>query len=155
MQTNKTLAAFLVSDEVKMVGVKFEPVKEDGSAVHSSNRPKTYHYKTTMDLSIGDFVVVNTNNHDNHGYEVAQICELDVEVDFASSHHFKWICSKLDFALYDNLKEQERNMISKVRSAEKAKQREELAEAMFADMSEDEQKLLRITSEVPAEPKSE
>ena len=126
---NKSLAVFLVSDDVTAVGVSYE-LKSDGEPVG------VYSYKTfDKTLKKGDFVIVPTDTR--HKMTVVRIEEIDVEIDMDSTVKYKWIIGKIGcIKEYEGVLKQETEMLEVVKSAEKMKKRRELREAMMEDAGE-------------------
>jgi len=132
---NYTTAIFLISDKVKMHAVTFAP---DDRTVDAKAR--RYHFKTfDDDLQIGQYVVVPSSLKDkrDHGMSVAQIQELDVEVDFDSGHEYKWIIGCVHPEDFENIKLQEEEAIAAIRKAEKTRRKKELRQDLMDDAGDE------------------
>lgn len=127
---NHSLAVFLVAEG--MVRAMLCAYTED-------NRDRKVLYKT-FDTTIkkDDLVVVPTDTR--HKRTVVKVVEADVEVDMYSTTPVDWIISKVDEDKYKQILDQETAMISKVKAAEKAKQRKELLHSL--NMHEEELKAI-------------
>ena len=133
---NYSTAIFLISDKVRAVNVVFEKEEE-----HSY--PKQYMFKTfDENIKRGDYVVVpsHVKEHD-HGMSIAQVTEVDVEVDLESKFNFKWIIGIVSVFNFETIKAQEQEAISAIRSAEKNRKRKELRESLMEDAGEELKKL--------------
>ncbi len=61
---------------------------------------KGYHYKTNLDLKVGDLVVVKTPSE----WKVVEVFQVNCDVDEENSDIvYKWIVQKVDLANYNNL----------------------------------------------------
>lgn len=122
---NYTTAIFLISDTVR--GVKCAYEAKDNAILTTFK---------TFDRTImpGDLVIVPTNTR--HKRTCVKVIEVDVEVDFEDQTEMSWIVAKLDQAAYQSLLAQEGEMIAKMKSAQRTKQRRELAATMLADTEE-------------------
>ena len=138
---NYTTAIFLISDEVKMHAVVFFPEKEGNILV--ADTPKRYSYKTfDKDLKVGDYVVVPSSVEKNsHGMSIAQIVELDVEVDFESTHKYKWLVGSISLDNFKEIEEKEAQALAAIKSAEKTRKRKELKADLMADAGSELKKL--------------
>lgn len=140
---NYTTAVFLINSAVRAVICTYEA--EDAA--------KRTMFKT-LDKTIrtGDFVVVPTDTR--HKMTVCKVVETDVDVDFDNPACVHWIIRKVDTAPYQTTLAQEADAIAAIKSAEKTKKRNELREAMMADVVE--LKALPITGivEMPVAPET-
>lgn len=105
---------FLVSDDVRAIRVSYE------------DAGKNQTIKKTLDhtITVGDFVVVETNTRWN--MTVCKVTAVDVEVDFDSDDQIGWIVAKVDIAAFDAIKEQERRAVELIREAERREKKEGL-----------------------------
>ena len=94
----------------KFVGIKFPTSSQ------------TYHYKTILDLAVGDNVVVDTPS----GMQVVRVYEVLTadQVDL-SAYTYKWVVQKVDVTQYNELLDKETQLLNLIR----AKQREHAAKA--------------------------
>lgn len=61
---------------------------------------KGYHYKTNLNLEVGDLVIVKTPSE----YKVVEVFQIGCEVDEENSDiEYKWIVQKLDLTNYHQL----------------------------------------------------
>lgn len=130
---NYSRAIFLISDEVRAVNVTYES---------DENAPRTQFKTLDPNIKPDDYVVVPTDSR--HHMTVCQVKECDVEPDLESSATMKWIIGIVNRADFEEIERQEGAAISKIKSAEKRKRRQELREALLADMEEDEVKALPV-----------
>lgn len=112
---------FLINDDVRAIMACYEP---DGV--------KTLFKTFDPSIEKDDLVVVETSTR--HGMTVVQVTDVDVEVNLESGESVPWIVNKVDTAYFEELQTQEKEAISAVHSAERARKKRELKEAMFADM---------------------
>lgn len=117
---NESKIVFLINDDVRAVKACYEP---DG---------KSDYFKTFDDsVAVDDLVIVETNTR--HGMTVVKVTEIDAEVNLESSENVRWIVGKVDFDHHERLISQEKEAIAAVHSAERARKKRELKEALFAD----------------------
>lgn len=128
---NYSTAIFLISDKARAVMVTYE--EYDGA-------PETMYKTFSTDIKVDDYVVVPTDSR--HHMTVCKVAKVDVEPDFETDKNVAWIIGTVDPADYEDLKRQEAEAIAKIRSAEKRRKRAELADALVADMSEEDLKSL-------------
>lgn len=114
-------AVFLLNDKVRAVACTFP-----GS-------DKQYVYKS-FDISIqpGDFVVVENNMQNScFGMCVVKVVDVHADIDFDdSSVKYKWIVSKIDKKTFDEVIEQEKQMIANIKKLQSDHQREQLRKAL-------------------------
>ena len=131
---NHSMDVFLISTQVRAVDVTYEADPPGGG------KAKTYTYKTFNQLiQVDDYVVVPTDTR--HNMTVCKVVKVDVDPDFDSDYEMKWIIGVVFTADFDSIKEQEAEAISKIKSAEKHRKREELRKALLADTGESLKKL--------------
>ena len=119
-------AIFLISDQARAVLVTYE---SDDTA------PKTMFKTLDPNIKVDDFVTVPTGTR--HKMTVCKVVEVDVEPDLESSTDMKWIIGVVNKADFDQIKSHESDAIAKIRSAEKARKRRELRDALLADVGEE------------------
>ena len=134
MATNNSTIVFLINDDVRAVNVKYEK---------GDNAPE-YTFKT-MDptIQVGDYVVIPTDSR--HNMTVALVSEVDIELDFATDMHIRWIMARVDLTEHEAVLEKEKAAITAVQSAERRKKREELRAALLAN-SDEQIKSLELSS---------
>lgn len=89
-------------------------------------------YKTLdPSVAVGDLVVIPTDTR--YRMSVVKVVETDVEVDFDSPTELRWIIAKIDRDAYDRVLKMEQQGVEMMRSAEKRRKREALAEAILKD----------------------
>ena len=130
---NYSTAIFLISDAVRGVMVAYEA---------DENAPLTFFKTLNSNIKVDDYVVVPTNSR--HKMTVCQVREVDVEPDFDLREDVKWIIGTVDRADFEDIQAQESTAITRIQSAEKRKKREELRDALLADVGEDEIKALPV-----------
>ena len=87
------------------------------------------------DVDIGDLIVVPTDTR--VGLTVCVVSEVDVDVDFKhGSETAHWIVDVVDPSSYSDVVEKERQALRTMRQAELHQQREDMANAMFANQKE-------------------
>jgi hypothetical protein len=127
MSINYSLLSTLTSDEVTIVGAVF-----DGEPGPYREKPKVYHFKTTIkDLAVDDLVVAETAGANaSFGLAVVKIVALNVEPDYNTGMTFKWLVSKVDLKGFEELKEAEAKLISSVKTAQKQTKKQQLIAAL-------------------------
>jgi cupin superfamily acireductone dioxygenase involved in methionine salvage len=119
---NYSTAIFLVNDDVRAVGVTYEPGDPN-------EKTKDYSFKTfEKSLAVGDYVVVPTGTR--HGMTVCRVKEINVNIDLNSTIEFKWIVGRVDKSEYDRIIELEKKVIDAVKVADFETKRDELRRAM-------------------------
>ena len=138
--TNYSLAVFLLSDEARMVDVAYEPYDKNISVDQiTPDTPAStqYSFKTfDKELKKGDYVIIPTSTR--WGCTIGRIEEVDVDVDFNSTHEYKWLLGKINQHEVDEILAQEQQMISTIKAANKRKAKEELRESILANMQPEE-----------------
>lgn len=122
---NYSKAIFLISDQARAIMVIYEDCEHAERTMFKTLNP---------DISVNDYVVVQTNTR--HHMTVCKVMEVDVDVDFDAADEVKWIIGTVNKADFDDLVRQESDAISKIKSAEKRKRRDELRDALVADAGE-------------------
>lgn len=138
---NYTTAVFLINNAVRAVICTYEA--EDKA-------PRTMFKTLDKTIHVGDLVVVPTNTR--HNMTVCKVVETDVDVDFDNQACVQWIVGKVDATQYQITVAQEADAITAIKSAEKTKKRNELRDAMMADVVE--LKALPITGTIGTQPTS-
>lgn len=135
---NYSKAIFLISDDVRAVNVTYEKDEPD--------RPATRTMFKTLNpkIKVDDYVVVPTDTR--HHMTVCKVAEVDVEVDLETGNDMEWIVGVVNRANFQKIKSQEGDAISRIKSAEKRRKREELRQALLDDVGEEEVKALPIYS---------
>ena len=144
---NYSLAAFLVSDDVRAVDCVYHTLcsykKEENRTVTEEKDLPRYTFKTfDKSIEIGDLVFVPAGGR--HGIVVVKVVDVDVEVDFDSKFNYKWIMGKVDDGPYKKVLEQEEAMIEQCKAAEKQHKKKELAEKLFEHMDPREAKKIKL-----------
>lgn len=126
---NYDLAIFLISEKVRGVTVSYE-VDAQGKAT-STSLCKTFDHS----IKVGDFAVVPTDTR--HKMTACRVEAVDVEPDFDSTGPFKWIIGVIDRANFEDIKAQEEEAVSRIKSAEKRRRREQLRKDLIQDAEGD------------------
>lgn len=107
----------------------------------------TYTYKTTLDLQVDDFVVVETPSN---GFQVVQVVEVASadEFELTYSGKLKWVVSKVDTDYYEEVRTMEREANKHLNKAKRIKARREHLAALTEELGEEElnevKKLVRL-----------
>lgn len=123
---NYSTAIFLVRKDIRAVAVSYETDNE-GKGI----KPFTIYKTPDPELAVGAYVVIPTDTR--HGMTVARVEEVDVDLDVDHGGSVKWLVGQVDRSFYDSLIETENEVIAKIKSAEKRRRQEELAEKILAD----------------------
>lgn len=128
---------FLINSQVRAVTVRYEP---DG---------KTQTFKT-MDpnLAVDDMVVVQSDTR--WKMTTGKVVEVDLDVDFDSGVLIRWVVTRIDQEIFDQVLAQEAEAVSTFRRVELKKKRDALRADMFADHEETIAKLA-LASPSPTE----
>lgn len=122
---NQSTIVFLINDEVRAVRASYE----DGVGAND------YTFKTFDPLiAVDDLVVVPTDTR--HKMTVVKITEVDIEMDLDTDIEIKWIVSRIDQTAHDETLAMEKDAITAVRSAERARKKDELRAAVFKDQAD-------------------
>lgn len=113
---------FLINQSARAIACIYDPENE--------KTEKATVFKT-LDPAIkkDDLVVIPTNTR--VGFTVVKVKEVDVDVDVKSDAPIAWIAGRFEKVAYDTLIANEGEAMSKIRSAELAKQRRELRDEML------------------------
>lgn len=145
---NLNTAIFLFKDS----GVRSVRVEYDPDAPMKTGHIQTHLFKTLdKALAKGDLVIVPTDTR--HKFTVAKVEEVDFPVDFDAPGKWAWIGGTFDHAAYKAVLAQEETVLSRIRSAEEARKRRELAETMrLSDIDIADIDLLSGKTALPAPP---
>lgn len=123
---NYTAAIFLINKQARGVTVTYDPADKSGQG---------YTFKTLdPTIIVDDLVLIPTGTR--HGFTVAKVSAVDVDVDLDSAIEYKWLAGKFNPKPYDQILEQEKLAIAKIKSAEIRKKRDDMREALFKDQEE-------------------
>ena len=146
---NYSKAIFLINDDVIAVRCSYAPAAGTTVPVPLDKEPKFNRpeewttFKTfNKDLKVGDYVVVPSGTR--WGVTVCRVAEVDIDLDLETGEDVGWIIGRVSLEDYKRLQAQEEQAIAAIKSAQKRKKREELKEAMLADMPEEQLKTLPI-----------
>jgi hypothetical protein len=150
----------LVRNDTKTVGVKFFPDAWTQKAVPESNMSvvnhdelttlKEYTYVTTLDLALGDLVVVYVGQVP----KVVEVVSVHDTLMIQPNHHIqcKWIVTKVDTAYYQNLQAQNAEMQSVLESAYRTNARRQFRDVFLASVdSETAARISAITDPLKAQ----
>lgn len=118
---NYTTAVMLINTNIRAVNVIYEKDKENSKA-------KRVMFKTLdQNLKVGDLVVIPTDADHRHGFTVAKVDAVDVDVDFDSATKVEWIADIFDDAAYEKLLVEEQQYIELIKKGEQLKRRKDIA----------------------------
>jgi len=128
---NYSSAIFLVNPAARGIYVSYE-VDAEGKGI----RPFYLFKSLDASIEIGDYVTIPTDTR--HKLTVARVEETISadDVDLNSPVELKWIVGPVDRTSYDAVLASEAEAIVRIKSAEKRRQREELADKLRADNPE-------------------
>ena len=89
---------------------------------------KTYHYKTLLDVSVGDQVIVDTPSGEFKCVKVLSVKNV-FEIEHYPNAMYKWIVSKLDTTQYEANTAMEKELVMQANVITLRKQKEELMAA--------------------------
>lgn len=137
---NYSAAVTLITDDVKMIGVKFKT---------TSGWSKEYVYKSAYEVEEGALVLIHNQGAEDDvgerpsGFGVAKVTNLDPEVNYDDPNKkYKWIAQVVDLSTYHSNLEREAEMLEKVRGADKRSKREQLRDSLLASIDVDERKAI-------------
>lgn len=138
---NYDLAIFLINDDVRMLGVRYEPTKEEGG-----ERDQPIRYVKTMDQAIkkDDIVIVPSNSR--WKFTTVKVVDDQVEPDLNSRDEVPWVVGKVDFAEYENFKGLEKQATDMIKDSQRRKAKEELREQMFDQKAKEGLKAIGLAS---------
>ena len=123
------------NEDFKYVSVVFAPYTGD----------KRYTYKTLFDVEVDDYYVVQTPNSHYQVVQVKELLELD---EVPNNISFKWLVQPVLLEGYEELKEVEKAVGNKLRTARLRKQRDAIRDEALEYLSEEERaetsKLVRL-----------
>ncbi len=96
---------------------------------------KPYHYKTMLDIEVGDKLVVATPQ----GLTVLEALEVipAIESDLTYSFPIKWVVSKVDLASYEECIAMEREAVKTLNLMQAKKHRTELMQNLTEELGEE------------------
>lgn len=122
--SNPSTAVFLINESTRAVLATYE--EGDGA--------KRTMFKTLdPDIDVDDLVIVPTDTR--HKFTVCKVVEVDVDVDYASPVQIQWIVGTVDLDPYTDLLDKEKAALRTIRSAEIRRERENLKNALLADLN--------------------
>ena len=136
---NYTTAVMLINEDIRVVNTIYEPQLEN-----HPEQPKTSFKTLDKKVSVGDYVIVPSSTR--HGFTVAQVADVDIEVDFESPKEIKWLVGNISRESYKNVIQEEGKWIAALKESEKRKKREEIKENMLGMFNDVKQEKLKITS---------
>lgn len=110
---------FLINDDARAISVQYE---EHGS--------KSIFKTLDQNIKVDDLVVVQSGTR--WDMTVAKVVEVDLEINFDSNQTINWIVQKVDTDMFSQIEAREAEAIATVQSAERARKKKELRDAMFA-----------------------
>lgn len=136
--TNYSTAIFLFNNKVRAVLAIYEADTKDTKA------PRTMFKTLDSDIKVDDFVLVPTNTR--HNMTVVKVTDVGVEVDLESSIKVDWIIGPIDRLHYEQVLSMEAQAVNAIKSAQTTRKRNELREALLADVPVDTIKALPIAA---------
>ena len=134
---NYSTAVFLVNKHVRAVSCAYE-VNPQGEPSGKLEIFKTF----DMSIKKGDLVVVPTNTRVKR--TAVMVAATDVEIDLEAEAHMEWVVCKIDSTEYEVTLAKEQAAINTIKAAELRKKRDELAQALLANVDPDAAKLLEL-----------
>lgn len=116
---NHSLNIFLLTDDVKLVSVKFLTERQYGDAKH-------YTYKCFFPVKVGDLVVP----YGAGSKGVAEVINDDVPVDFNSTNKYGWLMSKVDTETIQSILKTEEETTEKLREMELGNKRQQFRQML-------------------------
>lgn len=100
---------------------------------------KVYHYKAplSLNLQVGDKVLVNVGSDEAPEYKVVPVAEVMPDATTLGEREYKWIVQKVDTTEHDRLVAQEKNFGQAVLVMERSKKREEIKTELAARLGAD------------------
>jgi hypothetical protein len=129
---NLSSAVFLIDDRVRAISVIYEPKPKSGHSMP----PNSYTFKSLdKDIKEGDYVIIPSESR--HMMAVAQVHEVDVEIDFTDTHiDYKWIMARIDLTAHAKVAELEQIAFDTIKKAERKKAKDELKASIEAFQDE-------------------
>jgi len=117
------------NEKFKIVVVKFP------------NTNKKYHYKTILNVEVGDLVIVDAPS----GIQILTAVEVipAIETELSYSMTIKWLVDKVDMQHYEECKQMEREATKTLNQLKYTRKRRELMQDLSADIGEDAVNLIR------------
>ena len=135
---NYSTAIIILNPNIRVISVTYEPDMDNVKA------KRTLYKSFDKTLEKGDLVIVPTDTR--HEFTVAQVDEVDVDIDFDDSKKVNWIVERFDTSPYTKLLKQEAEMIKVVKESENRAKREKMRENMLGLQDEKGLDSLAITS---------
>lgn len=121
---NYSTAVMLINEHIRPIKVTYEKQAQGGPKV------ATYLFKTLDEtIKAGDYVVIPTDTR--HLMTVAQVEEVDCDVDFESTLEIKWVISRVQTEEAAHILVEEAKWIETLKASEKRKKREEIKKNMI------------------------
>ena len=114
---NLSTAIMLVNESVRAVKVSYD-------TDYKNNNPNYFFKTLDPNLKVDDYVVVPTDTR--HGMTVCKVTEIDFIVDFNAPVQYRWIVGKVDNKGYEDVLQQEGQVLAKIAKSEENKMRAEL-----------------------------
>lgn len=142
---NLSTLIFLVNEDVRAIAVTYEEIdlskdttkmKYNPEYLSKGRLPSGAVIFKTMDpkIKMNDFVIVPTNTR--HGMTVCKVVAVDVEIDFQSAEECHWIVGTVDTNEFERLRQQEDEMIARVKAARVNDERKKLAASLLANLGD-------------------
>lgn len=139
---NHSTTVFIANPDVRALRVSYE----ENSCKEKEDK---YVFKTfDKNIKIDDYVVIPTDTR--HNMTVGKVIEVDVDINFDSSHEFKWIIDRVNKKPYEEVLLQEQIIIKEVRTIEFTHKRQQLQSALGMN---DPEKLKALPINIIAEEK--
>lgn len=118
--------AILLANKATLVGCTF------GSS------QKLYSFKTTEDLKIDDYVVVQVAQSQSSpfGFAVVKVKALNVEADYENDINYKWVISKVPTEAFADLLEKEKNFVGALRTKAAEHKKSQVSSKLGLDLNE-------------------
>ena len=135
---NYSTAVMLINTNIRAVKTVYYPERDakgnylthvnDAGRVEVNAR--VLHKTLDKSIGVGDYVIVPTKSR--HNMTVAQVVEVDSEVDFDSDENVEWIVSKVDVVPSKKILAEESKWIETLKLSEKNAKRTKIKEDMLA-----------------------
>lgn len=123
---NYSTAVFLINDDVRGLYVTYAPDRAD-------NRERRYLVKTLdQTIEVGDYVVVPSTIDDRFNLAIARVTDTDPDIDFDSTTVVPWVVQRIDMADFNQTIELEEVAIQKIKEADLAKRKRNLAASLMS-----------------------
>jgi hypothetical protein len=127
---NYSTAIFLFRADVRAIDCTYEDDEDAPRYTYKSMNPN---------IKVDDYVLIPTKTR--HCMTVAKVAAVDIAHDPDWDFDMQWIIGVVDTREHESILDQEKRAITKIKGAEKRRQREGLAEALRADVGEDLQSI--------------